>query len=245
MTLGNFFIDLSVLTAISIKSGMMRDYDYMLSNSDAQSHYSEHDAWFDKHLEIHPEIGYTFNFGNWSLYPSAGFLLRHRKWSAEDGYVQYPSPGQPWSSSDATQKTNGVVISYVEAIWFPTVSLGVSYRINGRFEAALSGSWYPYLNIETIDSHYIRRTVFYDTMRGGMGFLSELALTYHPVSTNAMNFRAAFGFEGIYPNKGTTSTGSIGYDTGKIAAATQSHMESNLFWLTMGVVIYPELVWKK
>jgi hypothetical protein len=38
------------------------------------SHYSRHTAAFDKHLEIHPKIGYTFRLGDFTVTPEAGFL---------------------------------------------------------------------------------------------------------------------------------------------------------------------------
>jgi outer membrane protease len=180
------------------------------------------------------------------LSPSAGFLYRNRKWTAEDGYVQYPSTGVPWTDSVTKEKTAGVIISYEEEIWFPTISLGVSYMFSPRFETALTASWYPYLHIETIDSHFLRKTAFYDTMKGGMGVYAELSLIYHPVSTESVNFVFSGGFEGIYPKRGTTSSGSIGYDTGLVAAATtEPKLTSNLGWFSMGVLIYPELIWKK
>jgi outer membrane protease len=239
-----FFLDLSVLTAIPVSSGFMQDFDYMLPGSSAQSHYSRHNARFNNHLELYPSIGYAFDFGRWYLAPSAGFLYRDRKWTAEDGYVQYPSPGQPWSDSVEKRKTNGAIISYEELIWFPTVTLEGGFRINKLLEASLAGTWYPYMEVETIDSHFLRETVFYDYMKGGMGFLAELSFVYKPSKSDMVNFIANIGFEGIYPRRGTSSVGAIGYDTGIAEeSGIQSKMESNLWWITLGVQIFPRSGW--
>jgi outer membrane protease len=240
-----FFFDLSILSGIPVKSGAMRDYDYILA-SNKPSHFSKHDAWLDKHLELSAGIGYRFNFGRWSLSPSAGFMYRSRKWTAKNGYIQYPPSGQPWSEQVPKKAVRGVVISYEEEIWFPVVSLGTGYRINKNWGTALSASWYPYLNVETTDTHFLRKTVFYDSMKGGGGVCTELSLLYYPRATDAMSFKFAFGFEGVYPPRGTNLTGEIGYDTG-ISELTRAQptMESNLFWFSLGVAIYPEKMWGK
>jgi outer membrane protease len=245
VTFKNFFFDLSVLSAIPAKSGAMRDSDYMLAGSDEQSHFSKHDAWFDKHLEAFFSIGYAFHVGNWTLSPAAGFMYRVRKWTAEDGYVQYPTPGRPWSEQTPKENTRGVIISYEEEMWFPIVSLGAAYQINKNWGSALCASWYPYLNVETIDSHFLRKTVFYDSMKGGNGVYAELALLYYPRAAEALNFKFAVGFEGIYPPKGTSRIAAIGYDSGVTESAqTQPTLESNLFWVSLGVVFYPGKIWK-
>jgi outer membrane protease len=241
-----FFLEASVITAIPIRSGLMRDYDYMLPGSDVQSHYSEHDAIFDKHLEIAPKLGYFFSIGRFSFAPSIGILFRSRKWTATGGFAQYPSVGA-WSEDTPKEKMAGAVISYEESTWFPTVSLESGFAINDRFNLGLTAVWYPYLDIKTIDSHYIRKTQFHDTMRGGMGCLAELSIMYSLYSkrkATGHHFLAAVGYEGLFPPKGTTDIGSVGYDTGLVRDENyQSKMESNLFWFSLGIMLYPEEIW--
>jgi outer membrane protease len=241
----NFFLDLTLITAIPVKSGFMQDFDYMLPSSDATSHYSKHDAMFEKHLEISPKLGYTFDFGKWYIAPSFGILFRNRKWSAVKGYTQYPASG-PWNEDVEKKDMAGVVISYEESMWSPTVTLTGGCSIGERFETGLTATWYPYLFVNTIDSHMIRATRFHDTMEGGWGILAELYFTYHPKGTNMLDFTIAGGYEGIFAEKGTTASGAIGYDNGLIIdSGYQSKMESNLGWVSLGVVMYPELMWKK
>jgi outer membrane protease len=241
----NFFVDVGVITAIPVRSGFMKDYDFMLPGSDAASHFSRHDALFDKHLEISPKIGYTFDFGDWRLSPQVGFLYRNRKWSAVDGYVQYPRSG-PWTEDAPKQDMAGVVISYEELIWFPTVTLSGSYTIKKRYDIGLTATYYPYLHVDTVDSHMLRSTRFHDTMKGGWGGLGELSVTYVPRGTDLLNFIFAVGFEGIYPPKGSTASGAIGYDDGLIIdKGYQSKMESSLWWVSLGVTMYPQLMWNK
>jgi outer membrane protease len=245
LNISNFFIDLTLITAIPVQSGSMQDFDFMLPSSDETSHYSKHDAMFEKHLEISPEIGFAFDFGKWYIAPSVGILFRNRKWAAVDGYIQYPDNG-PWNEGVEKKDMAGVVISYEELMWCPTVSLALGFTIRDRVEIGLSGTWYPYMFVNTIDSHMIRATRFHDTMEGGLGMLGELSVTYHPKGTDMLNFIFAAGYEGIFAEKGTTASGAIGYDNGLIIdSGYQSKMESNLFWVSLGVTMYPELMWKK
>jgi outer membrane protease len=246
ITFRNFFFDISILNAIPVKSGAIRDYDYVLPSSEQLSHFSEHEAWLDKHLELFAGIGYNFHFGKWSLSPSAGFMFRVRKWTAKNGYTQYPPTGQPWSEQVPKVANRGACISYEEEIWFPVVSLGADYRINKNWGTAISASWYPYLDVQTIDTHFLTKTVYYDIMKGGNGVHSELALLYYPRATDAMSFKFAFGFEGIYPQRGTTLSGKIGDDTRlSVSTGIQPNMVSNLFWFSIGVAIYPDKIWKR
>jgi outer membrane protease len=245
LTAWNFFLNLSLISAIPVKSGFMQDFDYMLPSSDETSHYSKHDAMFEKHLEISPKIGYLFDFGKWYIAPSAGILFRNRKWSAVDGYTQYPDKG-PWNEGIEKKDMAGVVISYEESMWSPIVTLSGGFNIGERFGIGLTGTWYPYLFINTIDSHMIRATRFHDTMEGGFGILGELSFTYYPKGSDMLNFIFAAGYEGIFAEKGTTASGAIGYDNGLVIdSGYQSKMESNLGWISLGVMMYPELMWKK
>jgi outer membrane protease len=237
----NFFVTVDVLTTIPIQSGNMRDYDYMLAGSDALSNFSEHEIKFGKHVEIFPQIGYVFQLGRWSLAPAVGFLYRDREWNAVGGYTQYAA-GVPWSADIPKETFTGSIVSYEATIMLPTLSLVTGYSITRRFEVGFDVCWYPYLSLNTTDTHYLRKTVFYDTMRGGMGVAAELELIYHPVSIANMDFSASFGFEGIYPQKGTTASSSIGYDTGLVAARTASKMVTTLFWFSLGIVITPQRI---
>ena len=239
----NIFLRVSVLTVIPIPSGLMRDYDYKLPDSDARSHYSEHNAMFDKHLEIEPEIGCFFSVGRFSFAPGIGILFRSRKWTAVDGFVQYPAAGA-WSEDTSKQKIAGAIISYEESTWFPTINLDTSFWINDRFTLGLTAVWYPYLEVKTIDSHYLRKTRFHDEMRGGMGCLAEIFLTYSPVRATGHHFIASFGYEGLFPVKGSSGIGAMGYDNGlEWDDRYQSKMESHLFWFSIGIMIYPQEIW--
>ena len=237
----NFFACLSLITSIPVKSGNMRDYDYMLSDSEKPSHFSQHDAMFDKHLEVYPEIGWGLDVGRWFLGASAGVLYRNRKWSAAGGYTQYPlMMGEYWSEDLPKQEQAGVIIVYEESLWAPVLTLYADFSLNERFTLGAAGSWYPYLNVKTIDTHILRQTRFHDEMKGGWGVLAEIDLTYHPITSDIVDFRLGFGYEGLFPKRGISSSGALGRDTWLgVDSEIESQMKSNLFWVHLGVIIYP------
>ncbi|MDR0706348.1 MAG: hypothetical protein LBF60_00535 [Treponema sp.] len=43
---------------------------------------------------------------NWRIAPSAGFACRNRKWTAQDGFLQYPASGL-WTGEDPKQELYG------------------------------------------------------------------------------------------------------------------------------------------
>ncbi|MDR2445507.1 MAG: omptin family outer membrane protease, partial [Spirochaetaceae bacterium] len=165
----NVLFYFSFLSVLSSTGGLMKDYDYMDLGA-AYTHYSQHTAKFEKHLEFNPAIGYLVTLGNFIIVPQAGVMLRTRKWSAVDGYTQYTQTGQVWSDSLPKQQLGGTIITYEESIWFPVIGLGFGYTFRERFQAYLLGSYYPYMEVNTIDTHVLRKTRFHDTMKGGMGF---------------------------------------------------------------------------
>jgi outer membrane protease len=238
----DFFTCLSLITSIPVKSGRMRDYDYTIPNSSAVSHYSEHDALFDKHLEIFPEIGWGRHIGNWYFAASAGFLYRNRKWTASGGWTQYPSvDGEAWNDSVPKEQQAGTIITYEEAFWTPVITLYADFTITKSFTIGLASGWYPYLDITTVDTHILRSIQFFDHMQGGWGTTVDLSLTWQPANTESVAFLFGMGYEGIFPQRGTTSTGGIGSDIWLgVSPSVESYITSNLFWVNAGICLYPE-----
>ncbi|MDR1249146.1 MAG: hypothetical protein LBK63_07580 [Treponema sp.] len=104
----------------------------------------------------------------------------------------------------------------------------------------MHGDWYPYLQVDTIDSHYLKLERYIDAMRGGMGGLVSAEVSYHPASLRGMEFTLSIGWEGIFPNKGSTSTGDIGQSAALILeTGYYSKIESKLWWINCGIILYP------
>jgi outer membrane protease len=236
----DFFAAVSVITIIPTQSGSMRDYDYMLADKSVISHYSEHEAHFDKHLEVYPEFGWGMDVGSWYFGVSGGFFYRVRKWSAVGGYTQYPASGEPWSSTLPKSEIVGTIITYDVALTAPVLSLYIDYGISGSLSLGFLGSWYPYLHERTTDTHILRQTRFEDEMKGGNGYLADVSLLYRPRTSDIVAFRLSIGYEGIFPNRGTSEKGGLGSSTWHTGSPNaESQIRSNLFWVSLGAVVYP------
>jgi outer membrane protease len=92
---------------------------------------------------------------NWRIVPSAGFVYRNRKWTAADGFLQYPVSGL-WTGDEPKQEVHGPVISYEQALWFPVITLKAGYTLKNCFLFSAGGSLYPVMWGDTIDNHLLR-----------------------------------------------------------------------------------------
>lgn len=213
----NVMVQARIDMAVPVRSGVMEDYDFLSPGSTEPSLYSRHDAYLDKDFTGVLSVGYVFRLGAWELTPGIGFSYANRKWSAQDGYLQYPVSGM-WTGDEPKQTVTGTVISYEQAVWFPFISLSVS-RAFSRFGFAVTGSVSPVLKGETIDTHFTRSTRFYDTLAdenffsGGAAWDVSLALFYYPAGGKHLAFFIRGGYKVIAGLTGSASSGATGAET--------------------------------
>jgi hypothetical protein len=222
----------------------MRDTDWTTDESNVKSKYSEHTSAFLKHYEVCGRMGYKFGLdtalGGLQLIPTAGIGYRVREWAAKDGFLQYSSFDESWTENIPQKPVKGNIITYESSTWWTLIGLDIGLALNDRWYVGLHGDWYPYLNVNTIDSHYLKLERYIDSMRGGMGGLAEVRVSYSPASLRGMEFMACIGWEGVFPNRGETSTGDIGQSDALILEqGYYSKTKSQLWWFNFGIVLYP------
>jgi len=167
-------------------------------------------------------------------------LYRNRKWTAANGFTQFPPRGEPWSPSLPKEEMAGTIITYEETLWTFPLSLYIDLTVSDQFMLGLVGNVYPYMSVTTVDTHILRNTQFQDKMRGGWGCLAEINLTYRPRTSNSVAFSFGIGYEGIFSARGTTETSGLGHgSTPNISQKTESRMTGNLFWAHLGVIVFP------
>jgi outer membrane protease len=238
LRINSFFFEINLLNAIPAQGGIMEDYDFIIPDTMEPSQYSKHDGYLDKHFDLSGELGYSLYLGNWILEPALGFLYRNRKWTASDGYLQYPISG-PWTGDEPKQELSGTVISYEQAVWFPMVSLEAEYIIKKIFGLRFTSKYYPYIWAETIDHHFLRDTRFYDTLEGGIGAKAGLVLRYYPRMDRNITINLGIDYERIFNLTGNTASGYIGIgdDSLLIDKNYGSRMESSTFILGVGIEV--------
>jgi outer membrane protease len=239
------FMRAALTTAVPVKSGAMEDYDFLIPGSTAPSLYSKHDAYLDKDITFDFWMGAIFRFWNWKLVPSVGMSYTNRKWTAQDGYLQYPASG-PWTGDEPKQGVSGPVISYEQALMYPFVSLSAGYTVKNRIAFTLTGSISPFLIGETVDSHFLRSVRFYDTFKGGdffsdgFAWTAGLSIQYYPVSQKQLAFFIRGGYKGISNLTGSTASGKTSLDDGTLV--TDEGYSSKIAYyavnVSVGMVLY-------
>jgi outer membrane protease len=239
------FMQATLAVAVPVKSGAMEDYDFLLPDNDAPSLYSKHDTYLDKDFTGVFEMGGIFRFWNWEVVPSVGMSYANRKWTAQDGYLQYPVSG-PWTGDEPKQKVSGAVISYEQVFLHPFFSLSAGYTVKNRIAFTLTGSISPFLAGETIDTHFLRSTRFYDTLDGG-DFFSDgfawnagLSILYYPASRKQPAFFIRGAYAAIHNLAGSTASGKIGIDDGTLVIdkGYGAKVESYVAGIFVGMVLY-------
>jgi outer membrane protease len=222
--------------SIPVQSGIMEDYDFLIAGSDAASLYSRHDSYLDKDFSCYAELGYVFKIKTFYIFPAAGFCYENRKWSAADGYLQYPASGA-WTGSEPKENVYGTVISYEQAVWHPALSLCAGYIYKQIIDVSLYGKFYPYLWSESIDSHFLREPPvrFYDTLKGGIGGKFGLQTAFSPAKGIALVL--SIEYEMLTSAKGASSSGTIGKGNGVLVLdeAEGAKMERGAFAASLGV----------
>ena len=226
-----FFIRGAVRAAVPVSSGVMRNHDYLLPNSNALTHFSQHDNFMDRHNDYSIGIGYRFSIGNWSISPSLGFLHSNRKWTASDGFLRYAPPGTALQGDEPIIRVTGPVATYEMKISYFYAALAASYSIRDRFQLGINFKIFPYIWAEALDHHILRSIEFLDTMPGGIGGSLGLTFVYRPRFARSLEFIVGCTFEKLFKQKGSTAQRQLGVGANQfVPNATHSAGYSSRLW---------------
>ncbi|HZK19164.1 MAG TPA: omptin family outer membrane protease [Treponemataceae bacterium] len=218
------FFRLSIVSAIPIRCGRLKDFDFLNETPTVLTHYSQHDLYLDKCFIFSANVGYTFYARTFILAPSLGIKTKSQKWSAYNGYIQYaaekePIEGNPtiheaWTEDVEKFEISGNGISYEQQCLLPFVSLMGGYEISSDWSVFVDLKLFPYLIIDTLDSHYLTPSrQFFDSMKGGSGFEINAKALYNKSAI-------VIGYEYLSVFNGTSYVGSIGLGSGVVGPTT-------------------------
>ncbi|HTO16465.1 MAG TPA: omptin family outer membrane protease [Edaphocola sp.] len=241
-----FFIKTQQINSIPIKSGYLEDFDYLTSNANEISHYSKHDSYLDKDFSANAQISFKIKVNKkyYDIYPLIGVTYQNRKWSAQDGFLQYPLiEGNPWTGNEPKQSLTGTVISYEQSLWYPYFGLENIVHINSSLFLGILAFYYPYVSIDSLDSHFLRSKQFYDIMRDGSGVKIEGWLVIMPFKTQkSVGIKIAANYEN-FSSYGNSSTNNIGINNNKFIQSdiVSSGTKSTLFSYSLGFIFNPTI----
>jgi|GEM_PF-1008319 len=231
-----FFVTLDVRQGFAGTAGEMTDSDYL--NGDGQrTHFSQSDSYAERANLLDLKVGWDFyRQGALRIGAFGAFSYMDFKWSARDGYLQYPTTGQPfdpanpyplWSPNETKTPIYGTGIIYETAYVGGAFGLRARYAFQGGFSVDASFAFTPIQRCYTEDNHVLRQIDFYSTLSGGFMIEPRVAVEYVllPRATLRLEvgYRYSWGLKGDLTevNTGTTSvTTGFPYYAGPASAFT-------------------------
>ncbi len=234
-------------TAIPMQSGLMEDFDYLGADKDVVTLYSRHRLYVENSYFLKTHFGYDFEIlPTYKLQPFLGITFQQRKFSGEDGYLQYPIPEGPVTEDTPKNELTGPAISYEQIILYPYVGLENVFLLESCI-LTLHASFFPYVYVDAMDNHYLRDPPiqFYDQMRGGYGLLVGTSFYMPFKQSSEYGLKVGFDYE-FFEAYGITSTNNIGskYSDFVVSQNASSGTRSNLYRLYIGFVINPNFLRK-
>lgn len=241
----DFILTGGVYSSIPTRCGYLEDFDYLLPDPNDVSHYSKHDAYMDKDVTFNVRLAFVVSLQrNYKLVPFVGYAYQNRKWTARDGYLQYPqSSGTAWTGNEPKQTMTGTGITYEQSIRYLSIGLENVIRWSSKCSFGFSLAVYPFVHVDALDSHFLRSKQFYDEMRSGFGGRVAGWTIFAPFSDHQdIGFKLSASYE-AFRSTGTTSTNSIGlHDTPFVKSETaRSKTTSSIFTFSIEVIFNPRI----
>lgn len=247
------FARLEVKEGLPVKTGTMTDSDF-LNGDGVRTHFSQSDGYAEHALLLDVTLGYDLPLGAFSVGAYGSFSYMDFKWSARDGYYQYPTSGYdyyfdssgnlvhgtdtPWTAEETKTPLYGTGILYEQAHLIGSVGLRASYRPINALSLGAHFSFSPLAWCFTQDNHELRLINFYSTLSGGIMIEPGLAFSWEisprASLTLSVDYRQLFNLIGDITevNQGTTATGSNGnYYAGPDSSSTSTKGSGASLWM--------------
>ena len=183
-----FFATIDVRQGFAGVAGTMTDSDY-LNGDGVRTHYSQSDSYAERANLVDVRLGWDFyRRRGLSLGAFGAFSYMDLKWSARDGYLQYPTSGNPywvggpaypaWSPSETKTPLYGTGIIYETTYVGGAAGLRGRYAFSDAFALDGSFAFTPVLSCYTEDDHVLRQISFYSTLSGGFMVEPRIGVEY-------------------------------------------------------------------
>jgi outer membrane protease len=226
-TAAGFVASLDVQLGIPWKTGSISDSDWLNFgyNGDAtKTNYSQHDCYTERAVLLDAKAGWEFALARWmTLEPFLAFGFMDFKWTARDGYLQYP-PGYiaglstkpyPDYSTDVVVSVSGTGIIYQQTYFIPAVGLEAKIR-SGNLSGSVSFAVSPFVFCNDVDNHEFAGSDYYDTMSNGLLLEPKISLGWQ---LGRSRLSLDVSYRHIAGLIGTTTVVNIGvgYPPGQVA----------------------------
>jgi len=222
---------LAVQKGFPMYDGTMTDSDF-LNGDGVKTHFSQANGFSEGMTVMDVRLGWSFGLEmpqnrKAELFPFLSFQYLQLKWSAHDGYLQYPpetnAPFTPWTASEPKVPVYGTGIIYEQDYYIPAVGVSGTLPLSRTVSVSLAFTFSPYLWCNDIDDHVFRLIDFYTNMSGG--FLLEPQATVTFQITPAVGLTVDALYRHISQLTGTSyavGQGAVGYTQSGILPGTQT-----------------------
>ncbi len=220
-----WYAELNLKSGVSGESGSITDSDFLDGNG-VKTNFSESNAYTEQALLADLTVGWkveAFPGMKLGLFVSGDYM--DFKWTAQDGYYQYPSTGSEysynangsvvygtypaWSASESKVPIYGTAIVYEQAYIYPAVGVSAEVALARRLTLGASFSYSPLVYCSDEDDHELRLLDFFSAM--GMGTMIEpkLDLTYRFSERAALELSASYRvISGLLGNEEVENVGT-------------------------------------
>jgi outer membrane protease len=179
---GGFEASIDFKSGFNGFSGTITDSDF-LNGDGVKTHYSIHDCYTERAILFDLKAGWAYKASPAITLTFKGSVMAMDfKWSARDGYLQYPpelsSPYTPWSANVAKDGIVGTGILYTQNYLALGAALGLRIIIDNGWEAMVGLGYSPLVYCNDVDNHLFTGVDYYETMSGGFIIEPEAALSF-------------------------------------------------------------------
>jgi outer membrane protease len=256
-TTAGFAASLEVRLGVPARTGSGSDSDWLNygTNGDpSRTNYYQFDCYDERAIQLDAQAGWDIPVAAWvTLEPFIAFGFADYKWSARDGFLQYPpnwfvvppGPGPfgsyPPASTDPRQPVSGTLIIYEQTYFIPAVGLSARFRIGEHLSCAVSFAFSPLVFCNDLDNHVLSTpgNDFCDSMLGGVLLEPKISVSWQMVRSARLSLDVSYRhIAGLIGTTTQVATG-VGYTPGFVvgtypggAGATFDALDAsvNLVW---------------
>jgi len=187
---------MEVKSGFSGLSGSITDSDY-LNGDGVKTHFSKHDCYTERAISLDVRAG-------WPAIATPGFVVSilgvldalDYKWSAQDGYLQYPTetaaPYTPWSESTTKKSIVGTGIIYEQGYLALGMMVDARFKLGTAMNGAIGLGFSPIALCSDIDNHLFTGVDYYETMSGGYMLHAEASIDLQIRPTSHLSFGGSY-----------------------------------------------------
>jgi outer membrane protease len=200
---GGFFASFDVRMGIPAKTGLISDSDWLNYDYDgttARTNYSESDCFTERAILLDAKVGWKFPVATWlSLEPFLAFGFMDFKWTARDGYFQYPpnwfsGPDLPYPPASTQPKVplSGTGIIYQQTYFIPAAGIAAAFRAGKDFGISVSFAYSPLVFCNDFDNHELAGLDFYDYLWAGYLLEPKVSLKWQASERALLSLDVAY-----------------------------------------------------